>query len=61
MGRSYNNENSSGESFRVWGTVSDDVCSYYNQNYICQGKFKTTYVKVSFLIYINSITTYIDI
>ena len=61
MGRSYNNENRSGESFTVQGSVSDDVCSYYNQNYICQGKFKTTYVKVSFLIYINSITTYIDI
>ena len=61
MGRTYNNEKSSGQGFIFQGSVYDDVCSYYNQNYICQGKFKITYVKVSFIIYINSITTYPDI
>ena len=62
MGRSYNNENSSGQGFIVQPkSVSDDTCSDYNQNYICQGKFKITYVKVSFVIYINSITTYPNI
>jgi hypothetical protein len=47
MGRIYNNENSSGQGFILQGTTSDDVCSDNNHNYICQGKFKITYVKVS--------------
>ena len=57
IGRSYYNETSSGQGFMLQGSVSDDICSYYSQNFICQGKFKTTYVKVSFIIYINSITS----
>ena len=53
MGRAYNNENSSGQGFIFQGSVSNDACSYYSLIYICQGKFKITYVKVSLKLHMS--------